>query len=68
MRVWLIVKIKAQFRTQANFARACGRSDNWISRIVTGRDDPSLEDKDLIISKLGIDYSDDCELLFAKQG
>lgn len=68
MRVWLIVKIKTLFKTQANFARACGQSDNWISRIVTCRDDPSPEDKELISSKLGVENSDERELLFLKQG
>jgi len=43
-----------QFRTQRAFARACGRTDDWISRIINGIRSPSEEERKLIISVLGL--------------
>lgn len=67
MRLWLKMKILARYGSQTKFARDLGKTDDWLSCIITGRRDPTEQDKELIISKLGIDYADDSELLFAKQ-
>jgi len=64
MRPWLGLKVKTLYGSQANFARSCKKSDNWVSRIVTGRDDPSQEDQDMILEKLGVADDDQRELLF----
>lgn len=45
--------------TQVAFARACGKSENWISRIICGRQKPTREDLLLIAEKLGIDKISD---------
>lgn len=65
MRLWLKMKIIGTFSNQAKFAIACGKTDDWISRIITGRRDPDEEEKKLIISKLGVDY--DIDTLFVQQ-
>ena len=52
MRLWLKTKILATHKTQADFARACGKSDDWISKIVTGRRDPTEAERSLITSQL----------------
>lgn len=44
----LKVKILKQYGTQAAFARACGRNDNWISRIITGRQKPDPDEQKMI--------------------
>ncbi|MDY6989222.1 MAG: helix-turn-helix transcriptional regulator [Thermodesulfobacteriota bacterium] len=47
------MQILSRFGSQANFARACRKSDDWLSRIITGRKDPSDEEKQLITGVLG---------------
>jgi len=59
MRLWLKMKIIGIYGSQAKFAIACGKTDNWISRIITERESPNEEEKQLIISKLGVDYGMD---------
>ncbi|MDY6895905.1 MAG: helix-turn-helix transcriptional regulator [Thermotogota bacterium] len=49
----LKVKILEKYGTQAAFARECGRNDNWISRIITGRQMPTKEELALISKKIG---------------
>jgi len=66
MRLWLKMKILSKYERQTKFARACGKSDDWISKIIVGRSDPSEQERALILLKLGIDHGDDCKLLFAK--
>ena len=51
-------EIISKYRTQTNFAKKCGRNDNWISRIVTGRQAPSEQEKQLIAKLLGIEDID----------
>jgi len=50
----LKVLIIERYRTQARFGAACGKGENWISRIIQRRDNPSEEDKNLICRKLRI--------------
>jgi len=59
MRLLLKVKILALYGTQANFARACGKSDCWVSRLVKGWHNPTPEEVELVISRLGMDHKDD---------
>ena len=54
MRPWLKMQIITKFGNQTSFARACKKSDDWLSRIVTGRKDPSEKDKSLILEVLQV--------------
>lgn len=54
MNAVLKCRILERYRTQARFAVACGKPENWISRIIMGRQLPTAEEKDLICRKLGI--------------
>lgn len=58
MRLWLKMKIMAKYGTQRAFAGACQKSENWVSGIVLGLRNPSREEADLIIEKLGLDQTD----------
>jgi hypothetical protein len=53
MRTWLKFQIFLKFGTQSKFAKSCGRNDNWISRIVTEKQNPTKEEKRMIALKLG---------------
>ena len=64
MRLNLKMSIISKYGNQANFARGCGRSDDWISRIIIGRRDPDREEKQLIIKKLEIKATKDIKNLF----
>lgn len=59
MRPWLKMQIITKFGNQTNFARACNKSDAWLSRIVAGRKDPSKEDKNLILKTLQVNGQED---------
>jgi len=50
----LKIRIIERYHTQARFAAAAGRGENWLSRIVQERDTPSDKDKALICRKLQI--------------
>ncbi len=67
MRLSLKMQILSRFGSQTRFARVCGKSDDWVSKIIVGRSDPSEQDKELIIAKLGVDYGGDCEFLFVER-
>ena len=54
MNILLKFAIIERFNTQRNFARKCGRNDNWISRIVTGQQLPTDDEKKMICEKLNI--------------
>lgn len=56
MRINLKLKLRiiALFRTQREFASACGRNDNWISRIVNNIQAPTEKEMELICQKLAI--------------
>ena len=59
MKYKLKFLIIERYRTQSNFAKEIGRKDNWISRIITGRQTPTKEEGDLICTKLKIeDFKD----------
>ena len=55
----LKLRIIEWYRTQSRFAVACGKKDNWISRIITGRQLPTEEEKKMICTKLKIENADD---------
>jgi transcriptional regulator with XRE-family HTH domain len=52
MRTELKMCILKKYGTQSNFARACGRNDNWISRLICGRQNPTAAEIELIAQKL----------------
>ena len=54
--LWLQLKIKTQYRTQADFAKAIGKSEEWISRVVNGRIKPNKDQREIIKAALKIDY------------
>jgi cyanate lyase len=54
MNILLKFAIIERFKTQRNFARKCGRNDNWISRIVTGQQLLTNDEKKMICEKLNI--------------
>ena len=59
MNLRLKFKICEKYRTQARFGAACGKGENWVSRIVQGRQAPTEEDKEIFRRKLGIENIDD---------
>jgi hypothetical protein len=50
----LKVRIIEQYRTQHRFAVCCGKREQWISRIICGRQRPTEQEKNLICTKLRI--------------
>ncbi len=44
----LKAKIIEMYGKQADFAKECGKSDVWISKIITGRNKPNEDEKELI--------------------
>ena len=50
----LKARIVERYRTQSRFAVACGRNDNWISRIIQNQQLPTPEEKRKIQVKLQI--------------
>lgn len=58
MRFYLKMAILLKYGSQADFARSCGKSDDWISRLIRGRRNPSEKEQELIRSKLGEDYEE----------
>lgn len=54
MLLKLKAKIIERYRTQSRFAVCCGKHEPWISRIITGRDSATPEEKKLIAMKLRI--------------
>jgi len=51
----LKIKIINEFDTQTEFARKCGKTDNWLSRIITQRQKPTNKEKRLIAQELKIE-------------
>lgn len=47
-------RIIEKYRTQSRFAVCCGRKDNWISRLIQGRQLPTPAEKEQIRLKLRI--------------
>jgi len=58
MRLYLKMVILLKYGSQAAFARSCAKTDDWVSRLITGRKDPNKEEKKLIRSKLGENYGE----------
>jgi len=52
MRLKLKMQILQTYGNQARFARVCGKGEDWVSRVVTGRYNPTAHEKDLILSNL----------------
>lgn len=50
----LKMRILEKYRTQSRFAVCCGKPENWISRIIQGRQEPTPEEKEKIKLKLQI--------------
>jgi hypothetical protein len=65
MNLKLKIAILSLYGNQSRFALECGKTDNWISRIVTGRKRPNHKEKELIRAKLKIenlnDYLSGCD-------
>lgn len=59
MRIWLKMKILSTFGSQRKFSVECKKGESWISRIISGRYNPTPKEKELIASKLQVDYVDD---------
>lgn len=59
MNLKLKGKIVEHYHNQHRFAVACGKKENWISRIITGRQNPTKEEMDLICRKLRIENPED---------
>ena len=64
MRTHLKLAILTTWGTQTRFARAIGKRDDWVSQIVTGRKNPSVNEKALIVSHLEKKYSNNSGLFF----
>lgn len=54
----LKAKIIEKYRTQSRFAVACGRQENWVSRLVQGIQLPTEQEKEQIRVKLQISPED----------
>ena len=54
----MLLKLKAriieEYRTQSRFAAACGKKEQWLTRILTGRQTPNPNELMLLVTKLGI--------------
>ena len=50
----LQIKIKIKFGTQRQFAQACGKTDDWISRILGGILIPKEKEKAVMARELGL--------------
>jgi hypothetical protein len=59
MNLKLKLRILERYRTQSRFAVACGKGENWISRIIQGREVPTQEDREIFRRKLRIKNIDD---------
>ena len=58
MNLQLKFKILERYGSQSHFAQVLGRNDNWISRIVCGRQLPTKEERQLIANQLKIENID----------
>lgn len=63
MRTNLKTLIIEKYRNQSKFAICCGKPEQWISRIINCRQEPTVEDIDIFKRKLG---AEDIELLLKK--
>ena len=51
----LKIEILRRFKTQRAFAKACGKPEDWLSRVICGVREPTEEEQRLICEKLGVD-------------
>jgi len=49
-------RILEQYGSQSEFARICGKTETWISRLICGRQKPTEADLALIAEKLGTSH------------
>ena len=54
--LWLQLKVKELYRTQADFARVINIREDQLSRILNGRICPNEKQREEIITALKIDY------------
>lgn len=54
MRVCLKMLINAVYKHQYLFAQIINKREDWLSKVVNGKIDPSKSDKQLIAAKLDI--------------
>lgn len=59
MRLKLKYEILKRYGKQIAFAKACGKKENWISRIINCRQNPTKKEKELICSKLDMRLTED---------
>lgn len=59
MRLQLKMKILEMYHDQVSFAKECGRNENWLSRVVTGRQAPNEREKEMMARLLQIKNVDD---------
>lgn len=59
MRLQLKMKIFETYRNQVSFAKECGRNENWLSRVITGRQAPNDQEKEIMARLLQIENIDD---------
>ena len=59
MNLKLKFRILKIYRTQAVFSAASGLGENLVSRIITGRQTPTKQEKELICRKLRIENPED---------
>lgn len=64
MRLELKMEILRQFGSQRNFAKACGKQDDWISKIIVGMKHPTEEDRQIICEALDIERQIGLEWIF----
>lgn len=59
MRLKLKMKVLSLYGSQTSFALACKKRDDWLSKIIRGRRDPSEADKKNILENLGLNFEGD---------
>jgi cyanate lyase len=53
MNLWLQLKIRDKFGSQAQFSKVIGRDEAWVSRLLHGRLTPS--DRDVVVMRQALD-------------
>jgi len=56
--------ILEQYGSQREFCQAIGKSDDWLSRVIRGWKNPTLEQKELIAGKLKVGLDNIDELFY----
>lgn len=55
MRTNLKTLIIKKYRNQSRFAVCCGKTEQWISRLINCRQEPTTEDIEIFKRKLGVE-------------